>query len=128
MLSLDKTNPSFLLAELGFQEFLSFVESSLDRATAAVHGICDLINRHVVVIAHDDWLCKLLWQRVNRVDQLLLCVFGKCVFFRIGFCAVIDTTMIGNFFIRCIELNILFLPLHLLSGVETDAECNLVEP
>ena len=49
MLSLDKTNPSFLLAELGFQEFLSFVESSLDRATAAVHGICDLINRHVAV-------------------------------------------------------------------------------
>ena len=104
------------------------MESSLDRATAAVHGICDLINRHVVVITHDDWLCKLLWQRVNRVDQLLLCVFGKCVFFRIGLCAVIDTAMLGNFFIRCIELNILFLPLHLLSGVETDAECNLVEP
>ena len=68
MFSLDKTNPSFLLAELGFQEFLPFMESSLDRAAAAVHGICDLINRHVVVIAHDDWLCKLLWQRVNRVD------------------------------------------------------------
>lgn len=105
------------------------MESSLDRATAAVHGICDLINHTVVVIAHDDWLCKLLWQRVNRVDQLLLCVFGKCVFFRIGLCGCNRHNDDREFFHQMYRTEYpVPAAFVLLSGVETDAECNLVEP
>ena len=41
--------------------FLPFYKSTFDRAVAAVHGIGNLIDTHIVEITHDKCLCILRW-------------------------------------------------------------------
>lgn len=102
------------------------MDSTFDGAAAQIHGIGDIIDGHVVVIPHDEWLCQMWRQSLDRIHDLDLGILFQDMLFRI-----VGTVVRCGFHRRKVTAVVLgqlcFLNLLAFKCVETDSESDLVK-